>query len=108
MIFHGHMSVARSYYIAYCYVKSHFSNNRIPPFNIHLTEIGGGGARAKGPSGGVTAATAIFSLFTKTKVPADIAMTGEIVLKGKVLPVGGIKRKAKRVNFPCVFSQLDK
>ena len=55
-----------------------------------------------GPSAGITILTSLVSLFTQKKVKKNIAMTGEITLRGKVLPVGGIKEKilaAKRANI---------
>src|SRR5690606_24551701 len=55
-----------------------------------------------GPSAGLTMLTALASLFTQQKVKPKLAMTGEITLRGKVLPVGGIKEKilaAKRANI---------
>jgi len=79
--------------------------------NIHVPA---GGTPKDGPSAGVTMLTALTSLFTQRKVKEKLAMTGEITLRGKVLPVGGIKEKilaAKRANIKeiilCKSNQKD-
>lgn len=77
-----------------------FENNEV---HIHLPS---GSIPKDGPSAGITLATTIISLATGTSVDKDIAMTGEITLTGKVLPVGGIKEKAlaaMRLNIKKVI-----
>jgi len=100
------------------YIKSHADNLGIDSqlfeeWNVHI-HVPEGAIPKDGPSAGVTMTTALVSAFTKKKVRKNLAMTGEITLRGKVLPVGGIKEKilaAKRAGITdivlCADNQKD-
>ncbi|MSP84611.1 MAG: endopeptidase La [Flavobacteriaceae bacterium] len=92
--------------IALEYIKSNAEIFGIDPemlskYNIHL-HVPEGATPKDGPSAGIAMLTSLVSLFTQKRVKKSLAMTGEITLRGKVLPVGGIKEKilaAKRANI---------
>lgn len=96
--------------IAYQYLKSHASEFGINPFvfdywNVHI-HVPEGATPKDGPSAGITIFTALISLFTQRKVKPGFAMTGEITLRGKVLPVGGVKEKmlaARRAKITTII-----
>lgn len=83
---------------AVAYIRSRaesfgLSDNRFEQQNIHI-HIPEGAVPKDGPSAGITVATAILSALTGKSVRKDVAMTGEITLRGRVLPIGGLKEKA--------------
>jgi len=92
--------------IAMEYIKANADEFGIKPevfekYNVHI-HVPEGATPKDGPSAGVTMLTSLVSLFTQRKVKKSLAMTGEITLRGKVLPVGGIKEKilaAKRARI---------
>src|SRR5690606_7550555 len=82
---------------ALSYARAHYeelgiSEEIFESTEIHL-HIPAGAVPKDGPSAGITLATAIISLLTDTPVRMDVAMTGEVTLAGRVLPVGGIREK---------------
>lgn len=95
---------------AFSYVQSHAADYGVDPqelinHNIHI-HVPEGATPKDGPSAGVAIATSIISLFTGKKVSRSVAMTGEITLRGKVLPIGGLKEKlmsAVRSNIKTVL-----
>ena len=92
--------------IAFEYLKSHSKQLGLQPevfekWDVHM-HIPEGAIPKDGPSAGITMATALASAFTQCKVKKGLAMTGEITLRGRVMPVGGIKEKilaAKRAGI---------
>lgn len=92
--------------IAMEYIKANAGELGIDPeifekYNVHI-HVPEGATPKDGPSAGITMLTSLVSLFTQRKVKKSMAMTGEITLRGKVLPVGGIKEKilaAKRARI---------
>ena len=96
--------------IALEYLKAHAHFIGLKPelfdrYNVHI-HVPEGATPKDGPSAGITMLTSLASLFTQRKVKSKLAMTGEITLRGRVLPVGGIKEKilaAKRANIKEVI-----
>jgi ATP-dependent Lon protease len=92
--------------IALQYIKSNAEEFGISPeilekYNVHI-HVPEGATPKDGPSAGITMLTSLVSSYTQRKIKNKLAMTGEITLRGKVLPVGGIKEKilaAKRANI---------
>lgn len=96
--------------LAYEYLKAHARDLDLNPsvflkYNVHM-HVPEGATPKDGPSAGITMFTALASAFTRRKVRPGVAMTGEITLRGKVLPVGGIKEKilaAKRAGIHTII-----
>jgi len=96
--------------IALEYIKSNanglsIDTNIFSKYNIHI-HVPEGATPKDGPSAGITMLTSLVSLFTQKRVKSKLAMTGEITLRGKVLPVGGIKEKilaAKRAKITQII-----
>ncbi|MBS3739272.1 endopeptidase La [Mesohalobacter halotolerans] len=96
--------------IAMEYIKSHaekfgINSEIFDKYNVHI-HVPEGATPKDGPSAGITMLTSLVSLFTQRKVKQKLAMTGEITLRGKVLPVGGIKEKilaAKRAKIKDII-----
>jgi ATP-dependent Lon protease len=92
--------------IALAYIRAHavyfnIDSRLFDQWDVHV-HVPAGATPKDGPSAGITMLTALVSAFTQRKVKEHLAMTGEITLRGKVLPVGGIKEKilaAKRANI---------
>ena len=103
-----------SAHLALAYLKAHAENLKINydvfdnwDIHIHVPE---GATPKDGPSAGITMLTSLASAFTQRKVKKNLAMTGEITLRGKVLPVGGIKEKilaAKRAGIKDIILSAD-
>ena len=104
--------------IALAYLRAHagkfgIDGRLFDQFDVHV-HVPAGATPKDGPSAGVTMLTALTSAFTQRKIKPHVAMTGEITLRGRVLPVGGIKEKilaAKRANIKeiilCKSNQKD-
>ena len=92
--------------IALEWIRCHVRDLGIDPrvfenYNIHI-HVPEGAVPKDGPSAGITMATSLASALTQRKVRKEIAMTGEITLRGKVLPVGGIREKILAAKRACI------
>jgi len=89
--------------VRYCMIRTDSTSLDKRSVHLHMPE---GAVGKEGPSAGTAILTALISLFSKTPVAADLAMTGEVTLGGKVLPVGGLKEKllaARRAGISTVI-----
>jgi ATP-dependent Lon protease len=95
---------------ALSYLRAHAGEYQIDHrifdhFDLHI-HVPAGAVPKDGPSAGITMLTSLASVFTQRKVKSKLAMTGEITLRGKVLPVGGIQEKvlaAKRAGIKTII-----
>jgi len=100
--------------LAYSYVRSSLCERKdcgdyFDTHQVHL-HVPAGATPKDGPSAGITIALALYSLATQQPVRNDLAMTGELTLTGKVLPIGGVKEKtiaARRVGIKHLIFPID-
>jgi ATP-dependent Lon protease len=102
--FKAAFSLVRSYLACYGFDETFFEKHDI---HLHVPQ---GATPKDGPSAGITMCVALLSLFTKTPVRGDLAMTGEVTLRGEVLAIGGLKEKllaARRADIKRVIIPYD-